>query len=136
MDFRILGPFEVWDGDDRRPLGPYKQQALLVRLLLDAGRVVAMDRLVDDIWGEAVPESAVKMVQIYVSGLRKILPAGCSRRAAPATCSSSATTSSTCIDSRASGARAPTRSRRATPPRHPCGCTPPSHSGVARHSAG
>ncbi len=76
MDFRILGPFEVWDGDDRRPLGPYKQQALLVRLLLDVGRVVPMDRLVDDIWGEAVPESAVKMVQIYVSGLRKILPAG------------------------------------------------------------
>ncbi len=76
MDFRILGPFEAWDGDDRLRLGPYKQQALLVRLLLDAGRVVAMDRLVDDIWGEAVPESAVKMVQIYVSGLRKVLPDG------------------------------------------------------------
>src|SRR3954471_16018005 len=76
MDFRILGPFEAWDGDDRLQLGPYKQQALLVRLLLDAGRVVAMDRLVDDIWGDSVPESAVKMVQIYVSGLRKVLPPG------------------------------------------------------------
>ena len=33
-------------------------------------------RLVDDLWGEDVPESAVKMIQVYVSHLRKALPAG------------------------------------------------------------
>ena len=41
---------------------------------LDATRTGATERLVDDLWGETVPESAQKMVQIYVSQLRKVLP--------------------------------------------------------------
>ena len=53
-----------------------KQTALLAFLLLQAGRVVPMDRLVDGLWGEDVPESAPKMVQIFVSQLRKRLPRG------------------------------------------------------------
>ena len=76
MEFRILGPLEAWDADAQRSLGPPKQRALLARLLLDAGRVVAVDRLVDDLWGEDVPDTAPKMVQIFVSQLRKALPAG------------------------------------------------------------
>jgi DNA-binding SARP family transcriptional activator/tetratricopeptide (TPR) repeat protein len=76
MEFRILGPLEAWDADARCGLGPPRQRALLARLLLDAGRVVAVDRLVDDLWGEDVPETAPKMVQIFVSQLRKALPPG------------------------------------------------------------
>src|SRR6266511_5927609 len=48
----------------------------LARLLLDANRTVSVQRLVDDLWGEDMPESAPKMVQIYVSHLRKLLPGG------------------------------------------------------------
>jgi DNA-binding SARP family transcriptional activator/predicted ATPase len=51
-----------------------KQKALLALLLLHAERVVSMDRLVDDLWGDEVPDSAQKMVQIFVSQLRKQLP--------------------------------------------------------------
>jgi DNA-binding SARP family transcriptional activator/DNA-binding GntR family transcriptional regulator len=47
---------------------------LLARLAIDANRTVATTRLVDDLWGEDVPESAVKMIQVYVSHLRKALP--------------------------------------------------------------
>jgi SARP family transcriptional regulator, regulator of embCAB operon len=53
-----------------------KQRALLALLLLHANRTLAVDRIVDDLWGEEPPDSAHKMVQIYVAKLRKDLPAG------------------------------------------------------------
>ncbi|HSI97497.1 MAG TPA: alpha/beta fold hydrolase [Gaiellaceae bacterium] len=53
-----------------------KQRALLALLLLNANRAVAASQLVDDLWGEGAPETAPKMVQIYVSRLRKALPNG------------------------------------------------------------
>ena len=74
MDFRILGPLEAVDGPRPVDLTRGKQRALLALLLLHADRVVPMGRLVDDLWGEEVPESALKMVQILVSQLRKQLP--------------------------------------------------------------
>ena len=73
-DFRILGPVEVGDGDREVRLGGGKQRALLALLLVNANRTLAIDRIVDDLWGDDVPESAQKMVQIYVSKLRKALP--------------------------------------------------------------
>jgi DNA-binding SARP family transcriptional activator len=76
MEFRVLGPLEVRDGADRLPLGGPKQRALLARLLVDRGRPVETERLVDDLWGAAPPATAVKMVQLYVSRLRKVLPPG------------------------------------------------------------
>lgn len=44
--------------------------------MLNADRVVPVERIVDGLWGDEVPETAVKGVQIYVSRLRKVLPAG------------------------------------------------------------
>jgi DNA-binding SARP family transcriptional activator/pimeloyl-ACP methyl ester carboxylesterase len=76
MQFALLGPLEANDGAGQVRFGGRKQRALLARLLLDANRTVATDRLVDDIWGDEAPESAQKMVQIYVSQLRKVLPHG------------------------------------------------------------
>src|SRR4051812_23446813 len=73
MEFKVLGPLEADDGTAALELGPPRQRALLARLLLDAGRAVPLDRLLDDLWGDDPPESAVKMVQIYVSQLRKVL---------------------------------------------------------------
>src|SRR5215217_5111789 len=74
MEFRLLGPMEVRDGATPLALGGPKQRALLARLLVSPNRAVAVERLVDDLWGDAVPQTAVKMVQIYVSQLRKALP--------------------------------------------------------------
>jgi DNA-binding SARP family transcriptional activator len=75
MDFRLLGPMEVLDGGTALALRGLKPRALLARLLVTPNRTVAVDRLVDDLWGEAVPDTAAKMVQIHVSQLRKLLPA-------------------------------------------------------------
>ena len=74
MEFRLLGPLEAHDGAAVVALGGRKQRALLARLLLDVNRTVSVERLVEDLWGDEVPDSAVKMVQVHVSQLRKLLP--------------------------------------------------------------
>jgi DNA-binding SARP family transcriptional activator len=73
MEFRILGPLEVVDQGRRLPLGAAKQRALLAVLLLHANEVVSSDRLIDGLWGDQPPETAAKVVQVYVSQLRKAL---------------------------------------------------------------
>jgi len=73
VEFRLLGPLEaVVDGAPVR-LGPPQQRALLALLLLNANEVVSRDRIVDELWGERPPATAIKLVQVYVSGLRKVL---------------------------------------------------------------
>jgi DNA-binding SARP family transcriptional activator/class 3 adenylate cyclase len=74
MDFRLLGPLEALDGAAPLRLAAGKQRALLAILLLNANRTVAREQIVDALWGDDVPESAQKMVQIHVSQLRKALP--------------------------------------------------------------
>jgi predicted ATPase/DNA-binding SARP family transcriptional activator len=73
VQFRILGPVEVRDEKGVLPLGKGKQRALLALLLLHANEVVSSDRLIDELWGERPPESAANALQVYVSGLRKVL---------------------------------------------------------------
>jgi DNA-binding SARP family transcriptional activator len=75
-EYRLLGPLEVVHGGAVVPGGGQKKRALLARLLLEANRTVSVDALVDALWGEDVPPTAVKMVHIYVSQLRKELPDG------------------------------------------------------------
>jgi predicted ATPase/DNA-binding SARP family transcriptional activator len=76
LRFGLLGPLEVVGHDRPLATGGGRQRALLALLLLNAGSVVARERLIDGLWGEEPPETAVKMVQLYVSQLRKLLPAG------------------------------------------------------------
>jgi DNA-binding SARP family transcriptional activator len=112
LDFRILGPLEVLDrGTTPLALGGQKQRALLALLLLNAGKVVSTDRLIDELWAGEPPRTAATSLQNLVSGLRKLLgrehvvtrPSG---RRAPSSTSRSAGTRSS------SGARSP---RRAAP---------------------
>ena len=73
MRFGVLGPLEVTDNGRQIDLAGGKQRALLCALLLDANRVVSVDRLIDALWDEAPPETAVKAVQVHVSQLRKAI---------------------------------------------------------------
>ena len=75
MEFRILGPVEARADGGPIDLGRPKQRALLAALLLRSGEAVARDSLVDALWGEEPPASAVQSLQVYVSGLRKALGA-------------------------------------------------------------
>ena len=76
MDFRILGPLEVsHDGRDV-PVAGARRRELLALLLLDAGRVVSTDRLMDELWGEHQPAAGATALRVRVSQLRKALHAG------------------------------------------------------------
>lgn len=75
LAFRLLGPVEVWDGENQLQLGGPKQRAVLAVLLMDAGRVVSTDRLIDLLWGEQPPPTAATSLQNFVSQLRKLLGA-------------------------------------------------------------
>jgi DNA-binding SARP family transcriptional activator len=72
ISYRLLGPLEVRSDGEAVALPGGKPSALLARLLLDARRVVPADALVDALWADA-PASAHKVVQVYVSQLRKAL---------------------------------------------------------------
>ncbi|MBA3366191.1 MAG: AfsR/SARP family transcriptional regulator [Actinobacteria bacterium] len=75
MDFRLLGPLEVWHDDHRLALGGRQQRALLALLLLTPNRPVSFDRLIDEIWGRDPPENARHSLEVYASKLRKLLRA-------------------------------------------------------------
>ena len=75
MDFRVLGPLEVRDGDGPIALGGAKQRAVLAHLLLRANATVPAERLIDQVWGDEPPAAARNVLQTYVSRLRKALGA-------------------------------------------------------------
>src|SRR6476646_3997069 len=56
MDFRLLGPLEVFDGSARLAIAAGKQRALLAMLLLHSNRTVGREQIVDALWGEGLPE--------------------------------------------------------------------------------
>jgi DNA-binding SARP family transcriptional activator len=82
-EYRLLGPLEVVHRGEALRTGGQRKRALLARLLLDANRTVSVDALLDALWGERIPSTAVKMVHIYVSQLRKVLPDGALETRAP-----------------------------------------------------
>src|SRR5262245_9339929 len=75
LEFRILGPLEVSDETGHVALGGPKQRALLAILVLEAGRVVPTDRLIDLLWGEEAPKTATASLQNAVGRLRRALGA-------------------------------------------------------------
>src|SRR6266536_3521954 len=75
MQFRLLGPLEVEQEGRLLVLGSAKQRALLAILSLRANEVVSRDRLIDELWGERPPASALHSLDVYVSRLRKTLQA-------------------------------------------------------------
>jgi predicted ATPase/DNA-binding SARP family transcriptional activator len=73
MEIRLLGPIEVYDAGVVRPLGGMRERALLALLALSAGQVVSTDRLIEDLWGEALPVNPANALQALVSRLRRAI---------------------------------------------------------------
>ena len=71
MNLRLLGPVEAVADDQPVAIGAGKPRALLAMLALNEGAPVSSEALIDGLWGEAPPATANKMVQVYVSQLRK-----------------------------------------------------------------
>jgi DNA-binding SARP family transcriptional activator len=73
VEFGILGPLEVRRSGRAVPLGGPRQRAVLALLLLEANRVVSMDRLAEDVWGGDPPQGWARTLQTYVFHLRRTL---------------------------------------------------------------
>lgn len=73
MRYQVLGPLGLWRGSEEIPLAPAKWRMLLAVLLCDANQVVSTDRLVAELWGADPPQSVGKILQGYVSRVRRAL---------------------------------------------------------------
>jgi DNA-binding SARP family transcriptional activator len=76
LEFRVLGPLEVWR--EGRPLrvGGVRQRGLLVALLLNANEVVSAERLIEELYGSDPSGTAANALQAQVSRLRRLLDEG------------------------------------------------------------
>jgi DNA-binding SARP family transcriptional activator/tetratricopeptide (TPR) repeat protein len=72
VEFRILGPLEVFDGSEPLDLGGMRQHVVLATLLLSAGSVVPTGRLQEAIYGEDLPPTSRSQVHIAISALRRL----------------------------------------------------------------
>lgn len=73
MRFRVLGPVTVVHEGHAHEIPAPKQRALLAALLTSPNDVASVDRLIDELWGDAPPRSANKTLQTYVSSLRRVV---------------------------------------------------------------
>jgi DNA-binding SARP family transcriptional activator len=69
----VLGRVRAWRDGQELSLGPPRQRAVLAVLALRANHVVSRDEIVDAVWGDRPPASAVNGVHLYVSALRRVL---------------------------------------------------------------
>jgi DNA-binding SARP family transcriptional activator/tetratricopeptide (TPR) repeat protein len=75
MRFGILGPLSVDDDGRELAITAGRDRVLLAMLLVRAGRIVAVDDLVDALWDNDPPVTARGQLQNCVSRLRRLLPA-------------------------------------------------------------
>ncbi|WP_326626784.1 AAA family ATPase [Nonomuraea fuscirosea] len=81
LRLEILGPLRIWrDGVELDP-GPGQQAFLLALLLARVGRPVSTSELIDLIWGDEAPASALNVIHKYVGALRRLLEPGLPARA-------------------------------------------------------
>jgi len=81
LEFRILGPLEVWRVGQLVSVAAPRQRAVLALLLLQANRMVPTDRLIEQVWGQASPRSARNTLQSLVLRLRRRIEAPAARSA-------------------------------------------------------
>ncbi|MFF8375833.1 BTAD domain-containing putative transcriptional regulator [Streptomyces sp. NPDC015661] len=71
LDFGILGPLVARVGGRTLPPGGARQRTVLALLLLTPGRVVPLDVLVHEVWGDRPPATARTQIAIVIAALRK-----------------------------------------------------------------
>jgi DNA-binding SARP family transcriptional activator len=69
----LLGPLEAWDDGTPLSLGPPTRRAVLALLVMAPGTPVRRDTMIDLLWGDSPPRTAVGLVQAHVSRIRRLL---------------------------------------------------------------
>jgi DNA-binding SARP family transcriptional activator len=73
IEFRLLGPVEVWAGGRRVEVGQPRQRAVLAVLAADAGRTVTAEVLIDRVWDDTPPPGARRSLQAHITRIRRVL---------------------------------------------------------------
>jgi DNA-binding SARP family transcriptional activator len=73
LRIQVLGPMRAWHDEEPIALGPPAQRTVLGLLVLAAGQPVGLAGLIDAIWGDEPPASAVNVIQTHVKRLRRVL---------------------------------------------------------------
>ena len=84
MDFRVLGGLEVTGERHSGPPSGVKERAILARLLVDPGRPVSQDALIEAAWGEVPREAAARSLSVRIANLRAFLEPDRPKGAPPA----------------------------------------------------
>src|SRR5690349_8676651 len=81
VQFQILGPVRVRRDATDLDIGGRQQRLMLALLLARAGSVVSVTELVDAIWDQEPPASAINVVHRYIGALRRLIEPGLPVRA-------------------------------------------------------
>ncbi|TDC82016.1 tetratricopeptide repeat protein [Actinomadura sp. 7K507] len=73
MEFRVIGPVELWINGRRRDLGSPKERCVLAVLLLNARQPVPAETLIRHVWDDDPPAKARQGLQVYMTRLRRRL---------------------------------------------------------------
>ena len=73
MEYRLLGPVEVWSSGMSQYVGGVRERRALAVLLLHANRPVGVEHLIDVLWGEAPPPTVAAQVRNTIAALRRYL---------------------------------------------------------------
>ena len=70
MEFRALGPIELWSAGQPQDLGPTRARCILAMLLLTPRTIVPADTLIDRLWDTQPPPKARESLSVYIARLR------------------------------------------------------------------
>src|SRR5258705_9402868 len=73
MEFRILGPAELWSAGQQHPVGAARVQGVLAILLLTPRTIVPVDLLIERLWDDRPPPKAKESLTVYIARLRASL---------------------------------------------------------------
>jgi DNA-binding SARP family transcriptional activator/tetratricopeptide (TPR) repeat protein len=71
VEFQLLGDLQVRVGGEPVELGTMKQRLVLAVLLVDAGRTVSAEALIDRVWDEELPGEARSALYTYIARIRR-----------------------------------------------------------------
>ncbi|WP_336213936.1 AfsR/SARP family transcriptional regulator [Nonomuraea sp. LPB2021202275-12-8] len=69
-EFRLLGPMEISTAGGPLDPGPPQRRAVLAALLVDAGRPVSVERLIDRVWDGEPPPKARETLYAHITRVR------------------------------------------------------------------
>jgi DNA-binding SARP family transcriptional activator/tetratricopeptide (TPR) repeat protein len=73
MEFRVLGPVELWSAGQQRDLGPTRARGVLAILLLTPRTIVPAEALIDRLWDTRPPPKARESLSVYIARVRASL---------------------------------------------------------------